>query len=289
MEYKIIKQIRDNNILRQSFIKLAEKTFGLSFQNWYENGFWTEKYIPYTIVKDGKKVIANVSVNIIETVWKNVSKCYVQLGTVMTDPEYRNRGFSSQLMKAILLEWTEKCDAVYLFANPTVLDFYPKFGFVKAGEYQYKMPFCEMKGDFRKLDISVEKDNEILKKCYRKSNPFSILSMENGYGLLMFYCGSFMKDSIYYSEKYDLVCIVEKEENTLTCFDIFGNNICSMEEIIFSIPLKNIKEVTLGFTPKNKEKYFCSQIINEDTLFILEGKENIFKNNKIMFPLLSHA
>ena len=39
MEYKLVKQIRANDILRQSFIKLAEKTFGLSFQNWYENGF----------------------------------------------------------------------------------------------------------------------------------------------------------------------------------------------------------------------------------------------------------
>lgn len=289
MEYKLVKQIRDNDILHQSFIKLAEKTFGLSFQNWYKNGFWTEKYIPYAIVEDEKKVVANVSVNIIDTKWENMSKCYIQLGTVMTDPEYRNIGFSSQLIKAILLEWTEKCDAVYLFANSTVLDFYPKFGFVKAVEYQYKMPFCEMKGDFRKLDISIEKDNEILKKCYRKSNPFSILPMENNYGLLMFYCGSFMKDSIYYSEKYDIVCIAEKEENTLICFDIFGNNICSMEEVIFSIPLKNIKEVILGFTPKNREKYFNSQIINEDTLFVLKGKENIFKNNKVMFPLLSHA
>ncbi|WP_130892174.1 GNAT family N-acetyltransferase [Fusobacterium ulcerans] len=289
MEYKLVKQIRANDILRQSFIKLAEKTFGLSFQNWYENGFWTEKYIPYTIVKDGKKVVANVSVNIIDTEWENMSKRYIQLGTIMTDPEYRNRGFSSQLIKVILSEWEDKCDAVYLFANSTVLDFYPKFGFVKAVEYQCKMPFYEMKGDFRKLNISVEKDNEILKKCYRKSNPFSILPMKNNYGLLMFYCSSFMKDSIYYSKKYDIVCIAEKEENTLICFDIFGNNICSMEEVIFSIPLKNIKEVTLGFTPKNREKYFSSQIINEDTLFVLKGKENIFKNNKIMFPLLSHA
>ena len=136
MEYKLVKQIRDNEILRRSFIKLAEKVFDLSFENWHQNGFWTDKYIQYVLAENGKKVVANVSVNIIDTVWENKSKRYIQLGTVMTDPEYRNRGFSSQLIRAIISEWREKCDAVYLFANSDVLNFYPKFGFVKAAEYQ---------------------------------------------------------------------------------------------------------------------------------------------------------
>ena len=58
MKYKFIKQIKNNSILRSSFFQLAKNTFGLSFENWYEQGFWTDKYIPYSII-DGDKVISN--------------------------------------------------------------------------------------------------------------------------------------------------------------------------------------------------------------------------------------
>ena len=58
----IEKNYRDNAALRESFNKLAEKVFGLSFENWYQNGFWKDNYIPYSAVIDGE-VVANVSVN----------------------------------------------------------------------------------------------------------------------------------------------------------------------------------------------------------------------------------
>ncbi|WP_373076637.1 GNAT family N-acetyltransferase [Fusobacterium varium] len=289
MKYKLVKQIRDIKVLRRSFIKLAEEVFDLSFENWYQNGFWTDKYIPYVLIENGRKVVANVSVNIIDTVWENTSKCYIQLGTVMTDPEYRNRGFSSQLIREIISEWREKCDAIYLFANSKVLNFYPKFGFIKAAEYQYSLPFSAMKREFRKLEMSNSEDNFILKKYYERSNPFSAFPMNNNYELLMFYCSSFMKEHIYYSKKYDTVCIAIKNEDILTCFDIFGSDNYSMEEIIFSIGFEGVKQVVLGFTPKECKNYCGTKIKNDDTLFVLNSKENLFINNKLMFPLLSHA
>ena len=61
-DIKIIKNIRDDAALRSSFNRLAEKTFGLNFENWYQNGYWKDNYIPYTAVLEGQ-VIANVSVN----------------------------------------------------------------------------------------------------------------------------------------------------------------------------------------------------------------------------------
>ena len=65
MEFEIISGYRKNDALRTSFNKLAEKTFGLSFEGWYRSGYWNDKYIPYSIVTDGN-VIANVSVNLID-------------------------------------------------------------------------------------------------------------------------------------------------------------------------------------------------------------------------------
>ena len=130
MEYEIISNYRKNDELRSSFNSLAERTFGLSFEGWYKNGFWNEKYIPYSVLYDGN-IIANVSVNIINCTVKGNKRRYIQLGTVMTDERFRKQGLSRVLMEKILEEYSE-CDGIFLYANDEVLDFYPKFGFCKG-------------------------------------------------------------------------------------------------------------------------------------------------------------
>ena len=87
---ELIKNYRKNDELRHSFNELAKATFGLDFEDWYQNGYWGENYIPYSIVKDGN-VIANVSVNITDMNWKGSKKHFIQLGTVMTAESYRNQ------------------------------------------------------------------------------------------------------------------------------------------------------------------------------------------------------
>ena len=57
------KHVHSNEAYHHSFSLLAQKTFGLSFQN------WTDKYIPHVLL-DGENVVSNVSVNIIDTMWK---------------------------------------------------------------------------------------------------------------------------------------------------------------------------------------------------------------------------
>ncbi len=49
MNYQLVKQVRENNPLRKSFIDLAVKTFDLSFEEWYQQGYWTDAYIPYAL------------------------------------------------------------------------------------------------------------------------------------------------------------------------------------------------------------------------------------------------
>lgn len=54
MNYQLVKQVRENNPLRKSFIDLAVKTFDLSFEEWYQQGYWTDAYIPYAFVERNK-------------------------------------------------------------------------------------------------------------------------------------------------------------------------------------------------------------------------------------------
>lgn len=104
---RIVKNYRNNDKLRESLNRLTEKTFGFNFEDWYKNGFWNDKYIPYSIVED-ESVVANVSVNIIDINDHGVLKYYIQLGTVMTDENYRNRGYIRTLINDIFILFSNK-------------------------------------------------------------------------------------------------------------------------------------------------------------------------------------
>ena len=97
MNYKLDKQIVHNDVLRNSFIDLAIKTFDLSFKEWYRKGYWTDAYIPYALVSNNK-VIANASANIIDLIWQGEPRRYIQIGTVMTDIDHRDKGLAGQLL-----------------------------------------------------------------------------------------------------------------------------------------------------------------------------------------------
>ncbi len=291
--YQFDCNIRDNSKIRQDFFRLARETFDLDFEPWYCNGYWGDNYIPHVLL-DGDLVVANISVNKINTCWQGQRKTYLQLGTVMTDSRYRNKGLSGWLMNTVLNLWKEQCDCIYLFANDSVLNFYPKYGFIEAKEYQHHIPTTllpvKMEGKVRKLHMSKKEDINLLLCKYQQSNPYSALPMEHNIGLLMFYCSSFLRENVYYLEAYDSIAILEYDNDTLLCYDIFGDGTHPMEELLSAITLEKTLIIKLGFTPKQGDPYQVTPLIEEDTtLFVLHGKENIFDNHQVMLPLLSHA
>lgn len=287
--YDFIKDVKENQQVRKSFNLLAQKTFHIDFGPWYQNGYWGGDYIPYCLL-NGDKVVSNVSVNIINTRWEDQKKLYIQLGTVMTDEEYQGRGLSRWLMEKVMEDWKDKCDSMYLFANDGVLDFYPKFGFEKALQYQCHKAVKNKYGDVRKLDMSTEYDRKLLMDTYKFSNPFSALPMEDNYGLLMFYCSQFMRENIYYIEQYEAVLAAEYDDENLVCYDIFCPTKCTIDDILCTMAHQNTKTAALGFTPKPVNDFNITELQEENTtLFVLKGKENLFRENKLMFPVLSYA
>lgn len=288
MVYTINKQIRHSEHLRKSFFDLAYATFAISFEDWYANGYWDDHYIPYALVYKNQ-VVANASVTILHTTWQNEKKKYIQIGTVMCAPAFRNRGYVRILLDEIIADWKDQSDAIYLYANDSVLDFYPKFGFQQAQEYQYFMPISSHASDFIKLKMTEPKHQKRLLHCYRKNNPFTDLPFLDNEGLLMFYCMGYMKDCIYYSKQHATICIAQFDGETLFCHDLFGAPSTDLTTILPDLALPQTKKVVLGFTPKQKEQYLCQAITQDDVLFVYENKENIFKKNQVMMPVLSHA
>ncbi len=286
--YNYINDALKDEVSRMSYFQLAKQIYWLNFEKWYQSGYWDNRFIPYIIMHEDKAV-SSVAVCINDISWQDQQKRYVQISTVMTLPEYRNKGLNRYLMEAVLNEWKDKCDAIYLLANDSVVDFYPKFGFEEFKEFQYSKSIFKANGSYRKLDIEDPDDWNLIIKKYMQANPFSEFKVDN-LCQFVFHCIQFVSNDIYYVNQYDAVIVAKFENNRLNCYDIFADGNLQIDDILSIIANENTEIVCLGFTPKSKEGYIIEESQEEDThLFVLKGKENIFKDNKVMFPMLSRA
>lgn len=278
---------RDNEALRASFNRLAKKTFGLNFENWYQNGFWKDNYIPYSVIEDGE-VVANVSVNACNMNYDGRIVRLIQIGTVMTDPDYRGKGYSRALMERVISDYEGKVDGMYLYANDSVVDFYPRFGFVESKEYQYSKSVDITRDQTATLVPMADKsDWDKMVKILNEKEQNSKVYMVSNLGLYMFYLSQFMQENTFYIPECDSYAIAEIEDDTLILHAIIGNG--NLDQIISSFG-KDIKTVLLNFTPKNPAGFQVKELFEEDSHFFVQGKffEDT-KADKYMFQAITHA
>lgn len=278
---------RENENLRRSFNELAEKVFGLNFENWYKNGFWKDNYIPYSVIEDGK-VVSNVSVNICNMNYDGKIVKLIQLGTIMTDPDYRGRGYSGVLMERVISDYKDKVDGVYLFANDSVLDFYPKFGFRIGKEYQYSKDVDNNRETQAVLVPMTDKEawDKMVRIITEKEQNSRFYMVENT-GLYMFYLSQFMQENTFYIENCDSYAVAEIEDDTLILHTIFGKG--NVDGVISAFGNK-IKKVVLNYTPNRINGFEENELHEEDTTLFVMGKffEEI-KDDKLMFQAITHA
>lgn len=289
--YALITNFKDNEKYRQGLNKLTRNTYGFDFEDWYQAGYWQDRYIPYSLMHK-EELVANVSVNTLEYLVDGKRKSYLQIGTVMTDESYRGKGLSRALMKHVLKEY-EGLELIYLYANDSVLDFYPKFGFIESKEYVHTK-LANKSGKqhpYRKLDMNSKEDTKLLFQLVTDTLPLSRVSMIDNPGLPMFYLTKFMRENVYYFEELQLAAVAELEEENLYLTDIFTSREFDLNEIISSLMDREEMRVILGFTPKIAEGYEAQPLSEEGSTFFVMG--SALKNGSPIgygrFPVLSHA
>ena len=289
-KYGFAKNYRENEKLRKEYNKLTRRTYGFDFETWYQDGYWREGHIPYTLF-DSECAVSNVSVNKIKFSVLGEEKNYIQLGTVMTDEAHKNQGLNSYLIKRVIDETEAECELIYLFANKSVLDFYPKFGFRETKEYSYFKNINYVKTDIqiKKLDMRNIRNKKFLYEKAKNSVSVSKVSMLNNPELIMFYCTSFMKNFVYYIENIDAVVIAEYSGNILYIYDIFSSRKIELKNIINIMSLAETEKAVLGFTPDEEGFQNSVQTDRDNVLFIYNRDKVIFDYNRLKFPELSHT
>ena len=296
----MIKKIyRDDSFALDSFNELTRNTFCFDFVGWHAAGHFGDMYVPHVIM-DKEKVVSNVSVNQMQFDVGGVIKNYIQLGTVMTDNAYRGQGLNREIMEYIIQEYADKVDGIYLFGNDSVLDYYPKFGFVSCEEYEYYFTY-ENKGDvmpysMEKVDMS---DDTQAKQVYAvMENYFAepdVLNENDGMymseniSLYHFWMDSEYRDNIYYLPECNAYVVGAVDNGKLHLYQIIGKEKVELERVAKAFG-DGFFEVVLGYTPVHKEGLSVRKHKEEDcTLFILGEDLKCMSEKQMMFPVLSHA
>ncbi len=286
---KIVKNYRDDEALRASFNALAEATFGgLNFENWYRLGYWGDNYIPYSMVLDGE-VVANVSLNRTDMVMGGEQRRIYQLGTVMTAPAHRGRGYIRILMAEIEKDIGD-ADGVYLFANDTVVDFYPKFGFTRNREFVWHRPVTQTgEGSMVQIPMDTRENRQALERAMEKSTFPGGCRMVGNPGLVFFYAAQFLQDCVYYSQALDAWAIAEEEAGDWTLHAVFAQGDISLDAVIAAFG-PAMGRVTLGFTPEDTAGFQCREWKEENSTFFTRGPAFAgFAEQRLRIPTLSHA
>lgn len=288
--YELKYDYKNNSKYRKSFNNLAKETFGIDFEEWYQKGFWDENYVCYSYV-DGDKVISNISINYMDIIINGEKKKAIQIATVMTDKDYRNKGLAASLMNTIIKKYEKDYDFFYLSANESVLEFYPIFGFELKEETSFMLPVNFKNSNncnIRKLDISNEEDLKIILNLHANRKPISrSLGVVNDKHILMFYCLLVFTDNIYYLEDDNTIVIYKVEKNELNLFDVISEEKVCIYDVISKISSKEIKKVIFNFTPDFSDEDMIYKSDNSNYRFVRPGSTDL--PEKFQFPKISQT
>lgn len=294
-QYRFVCNYKLDDELRNKFNLLAQKVWGFDFEKWHKSGYWDDNCLLYSLLEDDK-MVSHITVSVIEFIVLGERKKYVQLGTVMTDENYRKQGLNKILMEKVLSEWKSKCDMIYLYANNCVLDFYPKFGFVPVQEYQAAKKIARDHHGYpvRKMNLDRIDDCSLLYNIGKNAAPLFQISMVDHIGLIMFHCIYFdlsgLKEGLYYIQDLNAIAVAEYRENEIILQDILSTQYVGIDEVIQSLATDKTKEAILRCMPIHSENYEISPYKEEDiTLFVMADKKEIFEKNNLIFPILSHT
>ncbi|HEM2022947.1 TPA: GNAT family N-acetyltransferase, partial [Listeria monocytogenes] len=199
---------------------------------------------------------------------------------------------AKNLLNHVIAKYEDQYDFLYLFANDTVLDFYPKFGFERIEESSFTVDACNLKkkaSKLKKLNPDNKTDFQLISRIVSKRAPLSnILDVKESEDLLMFYVLIALKNELYYLEELDVIVLMEQEGTDLYVLDILSTKKLDVVEVLSYLSTKKIETIHLLFTPE-KSKYIDAAYIieTEDMLFV---RPNVLTSeNYFLFPATSHA
>ena len=280
---------RNDEKYRTSLAKLAKDEFSIDLEEWYQNGFWQDDYIPYSVIENDE-VISNVSVNVCNFKRRKQIRHLAQLGTVVTHPMHRNRGCATALIKKITEDLAASFEGMYLYCEEKNIAFYERFGFRRTYEYRYtKKVNITNPPTVESIPMNSREEWLRMVDIIQRRGQYGERVMVGNTGLMMFYLSGPFSEYVYYVPSSEAYVVAGVEGDLLTLYAIFSDEKIGLGDIISSFG-SGISRVNMAFCPENNTGFEIKKIESDDTVLMTKGA--FFDNNaneRFMFPEISHA
>jgi GNAT superfamily N-acetyltransferase len=288
---KIIENYQKDEHLVNEYHNFISKVFpNISFKEWHQKGFWTENYIPFSILNSGN-IISNVCAALLTVSINNNKYSAIQLSAVGTLPEYRNQNLSRRLMNYVLDKYKSRIDFFFLFGNETVLDFYPKFGFRSVDEKRFFLESAFVKTEYsaRRLNIKVEDDYKLLQDLINQRDIISNNFGAENYGFItMWHILNFYSNNLFYLDDENIIIIKTENNGVLNIWDvIYKEPFDFLSAVNRVIESDSIHSINYYFPPDQLKYEYNNTASEKSGLFI---KSDIEIGNELpKFPVTAHT
>jgi len=248
-------QYKLNNLLKDVFF---------DFRFWYDLNLWDENYESYSIIDNGE-IVSNICVYKTQVLFNKKQYFALSVGAVATKKEYRGRGLSRVLMEHII----EKYENVpmYLSANDSVVNFYPRFGFERIYE---KLPVCECEiNNNVQPNKLVYDDPRVWNYVYNRINFSQKLDCLNTACINIFHIyWGYLRDCIYELPEIDTMVIARQKGDVLKFIGVFSLKDVCFADLIKYLPFNNVKRIEFGFMPCWSDVNCVMKEYETDPLFV---------------------
>lgn len=187
----------------------------------------------------------------------------------------------------------------FLFANESVIDFYPRFGFRQV---QTHRPLLKQGDGFSafgslataakpnpKRAVKLNVDDQTLASAIKNRTEFSgILDCLNTSSIQMFHLLKDYIDDIYYLPALDVIVIAYQEENRLFIADVIAKEPVRFDDIIIELPFRGVERIEFGFSPDwLGVSPFWEPVPMSDVMFFIKGDWKL--PDVFRFPAMSET
>lgn len=180
-----------------------------------------------------------------------------------------------------------------MFANQTVLDFYPKFGFHATDEVQYILDYSHHlsnPSEMKKLDALNPVDLTFIYNLAKNRKVISdIFGTSSSEELLMFYCTMVFSQDLYHLENENALVIFQLDGDRLHLYDVISHERINIQTVLSTIVPPEVKKVVFHFHPNEQELPFEKQLYKTNNVLFIKNLTNVPFPNEFKHPLTAKA
>jgi predicted N-acetyltransferase YhbS len=272
-----------------SFVALIFKG-GRTFSAWGARGGWVDGYDVFAVVVDDQ-VVSTVGRQTMRYVINGKERNGYQIGAVATHADHRNRGLARLLMNKVLGELDAPDQPVILFANSSVLDFYPRFGFRRLAQSGFIGHIdVHPAGTLApSLDLARPTDRAWLADhCARASAIGQGFTARDYYPTMLFHLTRQSRIA-FRLDPFGAVVIVKQDGDRLLIEDLLATRPFRLTDALPHVCAQPVRTLEFGFHPEAWWPNAESRVLDDGGSPLFARGAAVEVEEPIRFPDLAHT